>query len=345
MIPIIADKNFVRLGALDDFVSFIWTTRYYQCGDFELVLNMSAKALDIVKIGYYVIRDDDENTGIIEKITVDVDADGDERLIASGRFLSSVLARRIIAEQTEFRNQKLSDIINYLINEAVISPDVAARTIPNFTLGSYDIADKLTCQFTGKNLLDVISTLCEEYHVGFKTLRVGAGFQFSLYRGVDRTYNQSTLPYAVFSDTYDNLLSAEYIDSREGFVTDVLVAGEGEGIDRKTAWASKTTNTGLDRYELYKDARNMSSDEGYIPEAEYIASLRQEGMESITEITQAFSGKIDFGNVKYKTDINIGDLCVIEYAKWGLHIDTRLIEVIESVNEQGVYTITPTFGI
>ena len=89
----------------------------------------------------------------------------------------------------------------------------------------------------------------------------------------------------------------------------------------------------------------MSSDEGYISDEEYTASLVAEGMESITEYTQAFSGQVDFINVKYKTDINLGDLCVIECSKWGININARLVEVIESINEQGVYTITPTFGL
>ena len=349
MIPIICNTAFEKLAILDDFVSFIWSSRYNSVGDFELVLNMNDVALNYIKKGYYLLREDDEHVGIVENIKIDVNADGDEQMIVSGRFIESILARRIVAEQTQFNEQKVSDVIYGLIDDAIVNPDDDTRKIAQFINGTYEVAATITCQFTGKNLLDVIQNLCEEYHLGFKitisdTL-IPKAFNFNLYQGTDRTYNQSVNPYAVFSDKYDNLLTAEYLESYENLVTDVLVAGEGEGTDRKTAWASKATNTGLNRYEMYKDARNMSSDEGYISDEEYTASLVAEGMESITEYTQAFSGQVDFTNVKYKTDINLGDLCVIECSKWGININARLVEVIESINEQGVYTITPTFGL
>ena len=347
MIPTIMTDNFIKLGVVDDYISFIWTSRYYNVGDFELVIPMTSRALDYIKKDYYIQRDDDsENLGIIEEIKVQSNADGKEQMIISGRFLASILGRRIIASQSQFNNQNVCSIIYALIDENVINPEIEARKITMGTSSVQHIQTAITMQVTGKNLLDTIQGLCETYHMGFKVIYgSNYSFHFRLYVGKDRTYDQSANPYAVFSDKYDNLLTAEYIESYENLVTDVLVAGEGEGTDRKTAWASKDNPTGLARYELFKDARNMSTDEGEISDEEYTASLISEGMESITGITQAFSGKVDFENVKFKTDINLGDICVIENSRWGLHINSRLVEVIESVNENGVYTITPSFGI
>jgi hypothetical protein len=73
--------------------------------------------------------------------------------------------------------------------------------------------------------------------------------------------------------------------------------------------------------------------------------LLMEGLESMTTYTRAFSGEVDFESVKYKEDINIGDLCVIQNTKWGIYVNARLIEVIESIDESGKYTINPTFGV
>ena len=122
-----------------------------------------------------------------------------------------------------------------------------------------------------------------------------------------------------------------------------MVAGEGEGLDRKTAWVGDD-KSGLDRYELYKDQRNIRSNDGEISDDEYTELLKEAGKESVTKYTTAFTGKVYFENIKYKTDINLGDLCVIQNSEWGIYINTRLVEVIESVDETGAYTITPTFG-
>ena len=67
-------------------------------------------------------------------------------------------------------------------------------------------------------------------------------------------------------------------------------------------------------------------------------------MESITRITTAFEGKVYFDNIEYGKDVYIGDVVVIENKEWNVSINSRLIEVIESVNEAGEYEVIPTFG-
>jgi hypothetical protein len=203
----------------------------------------------------------------------------------------------------------------------------------------------MQAQYTGKNLLETISGLCQTYGLGYKViLNSDNEFIFSLYKGVDRTYDQNVNDWVIFSDTYDNLLSSKYEESYKSLVNAVLVAGEGEGLDRKTAWATTADATGLGRYELYKDQRNIQSNSGEIPDEEYYELLRESGKESLTAYTTAFTGNVYFDNIRYKTDVGIGDICVIENTNWGIYIYSRLVEVIESVDETGKYTITPTFG-
>ena len=169
-------------------------------------------------------------------------------------------------------------------------------------------------------------------------------FVFQLYSGEDRTYDQSVNPVVIFSDLYDNLLSAEYEENYRDIATAVLVAGEGEGTDRRTKWVTDGS-TGLNRHEVYKDQRNIQSDDGTITDAEYEQLLEESGKESLTKYTAAFVGTVYFDNIKYKDDINVGDLCVIQNSRWGIYMNTRLVEVIESVSESGEYSIVPTFGV
>lgn len=343
--PVIMDTSFTRMGVIDDYASFIWTTRYYTVGDFEICVDVTTKNKDMIKKGYYVLRDDDENVGIIEDITITFNEDLKEVMLVKGRFLSSILARRIIEKQTQINTTVSNAVYSLLLNEA-ISPANTKRKIPNliYTMTSY--TDRLDAQYTGKNLLEVIQGISETYHIGFKTLLDSNNrFAFSLYKGVDRSYNQSENPYVIFSDEYDNLLSSKYQEVYSETITDVLVAGEGEGTERRTLWVTRENKNGLDRYEHYQDQRNLSSNNGEISDTEYEMQLREEGLESITNYTTAFEGQVYFDNIEYRKDVFVGDICIIENTRWGIFINSRLVEVIESVSEDGSYTINPTFGV
>ena len=344
MLPVVADATFKKIAVIDDYISFIWTSRFYAVGDFELCVPV--KYASIMQPNYYIFRTDDENVGIIEKIDIQNKDDGTEMIIASGRFLGAILARRIVAEQTQFNNKYVSAVISGLITDAIINPSVSAREISNFRLGTFgNLGGQISTQYTGTNLMDAVSELCKTYNLGFKITIDSGDFVFSLYEGKDRTYNQSANTFAIFSNTYDNLFSAEYCENHAGIINAVLVAGEGEGTDRKTVWVQPdSTLSGLNLRELYLDQRNVQSNEGEISPEEYMAQLAGKGAEAITDYTTAFTGSVDFNGVKYKEDVNLGDICVIENAEWGIRVNARLVEVIESTDETGTYSITPTFG-
>lgn len=345
ILPIVANTSFQRIGVVDDYVSFIWTTRYNEPGDFELVVPMSSNSLDFFVKDYYIMRDDDENVGIIERIAVSKDADNQETMIVSGRFLSSILDRRIIAKQTQVSGT-VEACVKTLVNQNLVSPSDSARKIANFTYGKFSIAaNQMQQQFTGTNLLEAIQGICETYGCGFKvTLNSSNQFVFTMFDGIDRSYNQSANTYAVFSQEYENIESSDYEEDYQDVVTDVLVAGEGEGLDRKTVWSRAEINTGLQRYEVFVDARNASTNNGEISEVVYYQQLKEEGLESITSFTQAFAGEINTHNIEFGADLGIGDICTIENRQWGIYLNARLLEWIESVSEAGVYSVTPTFA-
>lgn len=344
MLPVIMNDQFERLAVIDDYSSFIWSTRYYTSGDFQLMVNVNKTNMQLFQKDYFVVRDDDENTGIIEDIQIQRNEDMNEVFVVKGRFLDAIIARRIIAVQTTV-NGKVSACIEQLLTENIINPSISDRKIANFVISTYEINTTMHAQYTGKNLLDTISDICRTYGVGYKvTLNADHEFVFQLYEGIDRTYDQNVNSWVIFSDTYDNLLSSQYEENYKDMANAVLVAGEGEGLDRKTLWVTDGS-TGLSRHEIYKDQRNIRSDDGEITEDEYEELLEESGKESITKYTTAFTGKVYFDNIKYKQDINVGDLCVIENSRWGIYMNTRLVEVIESVNEAGEYSITPTFGV
>ena len=346
MIPIISNKSFERIGMIDDYISFIWTSRFYTSGDFELVINTTHT--DMIQIGYHVERDDDENIGIIETIKIEKQEDGNDVAIISGRFLISILGRRIIAAQSSFTNKTIGYIVESLLWDNVISPQISARAIANIeTMTDMELfGPTINIQMTGTNLLTAISDMCSPQHIGQKMTRDAESgmLQLFLYYGTDRSADQSVNPRVIFSEKYDNLISSDFEESHKNIINAVLVAGEGEGIDRKTTWVTDALSpTGMNRYEFYKDARNVQSNGGQIDPDEYKDMLKGVGKEVLTQFTQAFGAQVDFTSVRYKEDVFLGDLVTITNERWGISTNARLAEVIESTDEAGLYTINPTF--
>lgn len=344
IIPIVMNDQLQKIAIVEDYISLIWSSRYYASGDFELVVNVNDKYMNLFKQDYFIMREDDENIGVIEDITIQRSEDGKNIMIIKGRFLECLLARRIVATQTTLAGA-FSDCIYQLIDTNVINPLMPERQISNFVCAADSFTDAVKAQYTGNNLLEVICELCKTYSIGFKvTLNSSNKFVFSLYQGTDHSYDQSVNPWIVFSDEYDNLLSATYEENYQNIATAVLVAGEGEGAQRRTEWVTDGS-TGINRHEVYKDQRQIQSNNGAIKETEYTRLLQEAGKEALTAYTTAFAGVVYFDEDTYRNKVQLGDICVIRNDIWGISINSRLVEVIESVSETGEYSIVPSFGV
>ena len=88
----------------------------------------------------------------------------------------------------------------------------------------------------------------------------------------------------------------------------------------------------------------MSSNDGNITEQELRNQMREEGIENLTTITQAFDGSISLNGYEYGKDLFLGDIVSIKKRNWNMFINARIIECIESYDVNGK-TIILTFGI
>lgn len=341
----ILNREFEILGVIDDAESVIWTTRYVQAGDFEIYISATPQNLSLLRVGNYVKRWDDEMVGVIKTISVTTDAENGNYITASGPDLKNILASRIVWQQT-ILSGSVFQCISKLLTDNIISPTIQERKIANFSIAPNTISDPETIekQVTGDNLLDVITEICETYGYGFKlTLSDSKSIVFSLYQGANRSQNQDINPRVVFSSDFDNLVNTTYSYDESNYHNVALVAGEGEGSARKTQAVG--TASGLDRYELFVDSRDISSNEGEITEEEYNAQLIQQGLESLAEYqtTESYDGEvIEQYTYTYKQDYYLGDI-VTAANELGIMADTRITEVIESEDAEG-HKIIPTFA-
>lgn len=345
----ILDTDKTPLCVLDVYNSFIWTDRYFKYGDFELHASMSEDLLQYLKQDYYITNANSEHVMIIEKLLINSDIENGNTITVSGRSLESLLERRIVWNRTTLSGN-LQNGIKKLLNENVISPSDSNRKIDNFIFEeSTDSAiTGLTIdgQYTGDNLYEVIASICQEKDIGFKiTLNASNQFVFKLYSGVDRSYGQSVNPYVVFSPNFENIIESNYIESKMALKNVTLIGGEGEGTARK--YTSVGTASGLDRRELFTDARDVRSEDddgNAIPEADYLEQLRQRGREKLAENVDvvAFEGEADVSTMfTYGVDFFMGDVVQIAN-EYGHETKSRIVELISSESEEGVSTY-PTF--
>lgn len=353
MEALILDRNYETLAVLDTFTSFIWTDRYQGCGDFQVVMPVDLDVLEFLKQDNYLGLSKSDRYMIIESIETKTDIEQGNTLTVTGRSLESILDRRVIAAYTVLTGN-LQTEIQRLLNENAISPANPTRKIPGLTFRTSTdpiiTAITVEAQYLGENLYDTILDLCKEHDIGFRILPQGTGgFAFELYAGQDRSYDQEILPPIVFSPSFENLLTSNYLESKKTLKTAAIVAGEGEGAGRKLTEAVDKSGggSGLDRRELFVNAGDVSSSDGSeekIPEATYLAQLQTKGIEAIadTKVTQAFEGKIDATlQFVYGKDFFIGDVVQVKN-EYGMEAKSYVSELVLSQEVAGE-AVYPTF--
>ena len=104
------------------------------------------------------------------------------------------------------------------------------------------------------------------------------------------------------------------------------------------------SSAGLDRYELYVDARDVSSQVEEGETIDYDAVLTARGVEALAEygVIESFEGQVEpHYSYKYGKDYYLGDIVQV-VNEYGISSSARVTEVIETFDQDG-YSIIPTF--
>lgn len=351
----VLNTNFETLGIIDVYESFIWTDRYNSYGDFEIYTPITDKMMELLKQDNYIWFKESDHMMIVEEIQISSDIEDGDKLIVTGRSLESILDRRILWKKVTLTNNTFYQVCMILLSWNVMSPSDTSRQIPGFYMktddGSLDDI-RLDVQYDrGENLYEVIETLCQTFDIGFKiTLDEDNKFCFSLYRGEDRSYNQTVNPYVVFSPNFENIINSNYIESKKAFKNTGLVVGEEvEGQTQKefTRSLNDVTTSGLDRREIYVDCSSVSKtreDETVMTDSEYTNILKQKADEEFAQniVTKSFEGQVETTrSFKYNEDFFMGDIVQI-VNEHNIESHSRITEMIYSQDNSGV-SVYPTF--
>lgn len=355
----VLNQNFELQGVIDEYVSIIWRPAYYDVGDFEIYIGATDKAISLLRENRYVVRSSDitvengvttyKKVMIIKNLQLITNAENGDFYRVTGRELKFLLHQRIV-----WGRYIISDTVEYalrrLIGANAINPVEPTRTIPNMQHAEpKGYLERIDIQVSNKQLDEAVMEICKTYGYGWDIYISDNKLTVDIYKGVDRSYNQTERPYVVFSESFENLFESEYVYESENYANMTLVGGEGEGNDRTYAYVNNNIS-GLERYETFTDARdvsqNLDSEDEAISYEDYLLLLEERGREKLAEMTttEGFTGEVlSDMTFKYGEDFNLGDIVTV-INKYGIRKNVRVLSAIESKGEDGI-KLLPQFSM
>lgn len=330
-------------------------------GLFTLIVPLKEKSVSNLKKGN-VIWFEDDVFGIIYYINKSSQND-EETITVRGYTLKYILSYRVF-ERTYSYNGDVGLNMKNMIDDLIVNPKEFNRKIDfieseNITLG----VDK-SVQYTGDKLNEAIQDMLATEGYGYKTIvnlskipsaRISS-VKFIPVKPFDRTLNNldDNNP-VIFSFDMDNLKSLEFTEDCTESYTLAYVAGEGEGLDRSVIKCGDESSLGINRRELYVDARDLQSvyydDDGReitIPKDDYIKKLEQRGLEKLSnfKVSTEFDGSIYIGNkfYKYNEDFFLGDKVTIVDNELNLLFDLQISSVTKTYSNDGSEYFDIKFG-
>lgn len=324
------------LGIIDNASSTIWTRRYFEPGETQVVLPITQDNLDLTRRGNLIYKRDSKEAAVIEDREIE-EGYNIRKITIKGRFLSSYMDRRLIRPTVTFSG-KVELAMRQLL--------AGSYPIPLVELGELqNLPETTSFQATYKGLLKYETKLakCAGYGYRFRPDWTARKIYFEVYEGLDHSASQSDRPRVIFSDAYSNLNDTTYRENEQEYKNVLYIGGEGEGSARKIV--SIGDSSGLDRREAFVDARDLRQDTD-ITDAAYEEMLLQRGREKASEMVISECVECETLadiNFRYKTDYDLGDIVTVRKANWGIDLNMRITEISE-VYEQGQTKIVPTLG-
>lgn len=348
----IYNKNLTLVYAIGGFESLLRTSRYRNPGEFKLRIPADPVVISALFSGAFILFSDDKSAYLIESIDPDINHPNDYAIV-SGRDLKGLYDYRVVWKMQTVSGTMWNRMY-WLLHYNAVEPAYAIRKLPyvqELELEGDDAGESEgKSQYTGDNLLDALTGILGSGNCGWRSeLDVDAqSIRNIFYTGADKTKS------VVFNDVIGNLSSIAYAYSIQGSANAALVGGEGEGTARRYQAVEIDSSSGLDRREMYVDARDLQSTstdaagkETKLTEAEYIAALQARGKEKLAEKQpeRALSFEVNNSAFVYGEHYGLGDLVTVRnYKKLGIKATCRVVAVQISDKSSG-REITPEFEV
>lgn len=318
------DSLLRRIDVVDKFESLIWTERYSDIGDFELLIHSNRHtrsqfledSMVAINKSYRVMR--------IKTVEDTTDEEGKAALKVTGRSLEDILEDRVAkytmsnleVEPNWVLTGLPADIARQMFDRicrdgALSASDIIPFLMPGHILPTGNIPEpgtSITWTQEPDSLFAAIQSLCITYDLGFRLIRNFDTSQlyFAIYSGDDRTTRQTVLAPVVFAPNYDNLKNTTELKTIQDSKNVAYVFSEfgwkivyPDNVDPADA-------TGFHRHVIKVDASDITEDTINVDGA-----LEQAGKEALLQARtmSAFDGELNqTSQYLYGRDYNLGDL-------------------------------------
>lgn len=354
----ILDRSFNRIAVIDSYEAYIWTKRYYMCGDFELHIPAKSSLFEVLDLGYYVTRPGDKTVMIIESLKLETNSEQGDYIIVRGRSFESILERRILTKTFVYSAAKEGiyawEVVHNLIYNNIVNPADECRKIDIIEQNDSEApetedmilsSDEVTFE-NGKNILNCVTQVCQQYEIGIKAQWNGkyggeARFTLCIYGGKDRSRITADGPRVEFSPQNDNFGESSYILNGEK-VKNAVKFRIGNDSYYSPLWKPEHgAPSGLDRREVL-----VSIDDIDLTGIKSISQTMKE--RALSELASnystetAFEGTIIESNTYlYGEDYELGDIVKV-INEYNISARARITEIIESGDAYGT-SLIPTF--
>lgn len=336
--------TFNQVAVLDDVSSVIWVQRLNEIGEFEVYIRASTERLKLFNEGdVFITRPDSDIAMYVETVKLNTDEETGDYLTVSGRSAEVMLSWRVVQFQMfAGSSETVENIIRYLFTEKFLTVGVGHIDWLSIEQ-SHGWEEGTTHQYTGRSLIEIFNGLCVTFNYGFRLKWLGNGFEFQLYKGIDRSYDQNVNTYVVFSPEFENLGNTEYVKDTSEYANAAVIGGEGQGSERTFVSIAEQGKSGFYFRQVYLDARNSSQED--LTLEEYKVQLANDGKDQLEQlkITTEYVGEVlNYNTYTYGVDYNLGDK-VSTKNEYGIKGNAVVTEITEVEDSSG-YRLVPTLS-
>lgn len=326
---LILDKNFEEIGTLDTFNSFQWTRKYYDTGDFQLQCDIAY--FNMFVEGAFLFRKDYE-LALIEEINYTHSDNAEYSLSVKGRFISVILNDRVVKKKQTLTGTH-EDIAYQLLEENFVNPTDTLRRIDSLLLlDKKQLGEETSLELNNTSIGKKLDEFLKEKELSQRIQYdyLTNTLQYDVWKGKDRTEEQTMNSWAVFSDDYENVVDIEYSYDNSDHKNFAYIIGKNDMVVE--------VNQVLGNERRIEIVTTSSEEE--------VASLTEKGRQELDKnknVDVIDCSIMSSENMLYLRDYDLGDLCTIKIRTLDKMTNLRITEVKE-VYENGEVTITPKFG-
>ncbi len=345
----IFEPDLTFVGIIDNYQELQFQRKFFTSGTFILKISAGIKYVEqLTENRIIMISNNVNKVGVIKEIKKTTD----NKVVTyeiKGRELKGIFLQRTTVPTSGQTHQSFSSTAAETVIKNVVKRNCVDLTsylgvdlsFPLLEIET-DLARGNTIDFNTryKNLESELETALRVGSLGSKLFLdlSNEKWKFDIDEGLDLTAGGPALNPVIFSTEYDNLQKQIYVKSNLNVSNFAIVGGSGEGVSRAIQGAGSSSNTSLDLYVTFIDAKDLST----------TSDLIARGEERLSKLEPVESFDCDIlteSNYTYEEDYDLGDVVTIRDSELQVQINKRIEGVTEFYSGNGTsFNITLQFS-